>query len=193
VEDGREPDFQDVRRFPHFNTNNLWIHLESLRDRLAQGLELPVIVNPKAVEGAKVLQLETAMGAAIGSFARTRGLVVPRTRFAPVKTCADLLVRRSDCYLVDPAQGTLLRNPARTGGEPVITLGPAYKALDDFDALVPVLPSLVEADALTVEGRVRFDAPVRIRGKVTLRHAGDGAASLRALGRDVLQDETIEL
>ncbi len=193
VEEGHEDDFQDTGRFAHFNTNNLWVHLESLRDRLAKGLELPVIVNPKVVEGTKVLQLETAMGSAIGSFERTRGLVVPRTRFAPVKTNADLLVRRSDCYVVREKDGTLVRNPARTLGEPTVTLGAAYKKIDDFDALFPAVPSLVDAEALNVEGRIRFDRPVRVRGRVTFRHSGEETVDLSALGRDVFENETVTL
>lgn len=193
VEDGHEGDFQDIRRFAHFNTNNLWIHLESLRDRLAKGLELPVIVNPKSVEGTKVLQLETAMGAAIGSFERTRGLVVPRSRFAPVKTNADLLVRRSDCYVVREEDGTLIRNPQRTLGEPVVTLDAAYKKIGDFDALFPCVPSLVAAESLTVEGAVKFDRPVRIAGKVTFRRAGPGVGAVSALGRDAFADEVVSV
>jgi UTP--glucose-1-phosphate uridylyltransferase len=193
VENGHEPDFQDTRRFSSFNTNNLWVNLESLRDRLARGLELPVIVNPKTVEGTKVLQLETAMGSAIGSFERTRGLVVPRTRFAPVKTNADLLVRRSDCYVVREDDGTLVRNPARKLGEPTVTLDASYKRLDDFEALFPSIPSLVDAESLVVEGKVRFDRPVRLCGKVVFRHAGDGITSLSSLGRDRFADETVTL
>jgi UTP--glucose-1-phosphate uridylyltransferase len=191
VEAGHDADFQDVRRFPHFNTNNLWLNLESLRDRMKTGLDLPVIVNPKTVEGTKVLQLETAMGAAIGAFARTRGLVVPRTRFAPVKTNADLLVRRSDCYLLRAEDGTLGRNPARTLGEPTVTLDGNYKNLADFDALFPCIPSLVDAASLTVEGKVRFDKPVRLAGKVVFKHAGDMVGSVAALGRDRFADETV--
>eukprot|EP00961_Rhodomonas_salina_P023712 318632-Rhodomonas_salina.1 len=42
-------------------------------------------------DSAKVFQLETAMGAAIESFAGAGAIVVGRERFAPVKTCADLL------------------------------------------------------------------------------------------------------
>jgi len=191
AESGRESDFQDVDRFPHFNTNNLWIRLESLRDRLARGLDLPVIVNPKTVEGTKVLQLETAMGAAIGSFDRTRGIVVPRTRFAPVKTCADLLVRRSDCFVLDPETCTLGPNPARTLGEPMVTLDAAYRSLADFEALVPEVPSLVDAESLVVEGRIRFDRRVRVRGRVKFRNTSAGVVDASTYDRDDFQDETV--
>ena len=60
-------------------------------------LELPLIVNRKTVDprdpdSTPVLQLESAMGAAISSFEGAELLLVPRTRFAPVKTTDDLLV-----------------------------------------------------------------------------------------------------
>ena len=66
-------------------------------------LELPLIVNRKTVDprdssSTPVLQLESAMGAAIGSFPGASLLCVPRTRFVPVKTTDDLLVLRSDVY-----------------------------------------------------------------------------------------------
>lgn len=32
--------------------------------------------------------------------AHTGAVVVPRSRFAPVKTCGDLLLLRSDCYMI---------------------------------------------------------------------------------------------
>ena len=45
-----------------------------------------------------MFQLETAMGAAIECFVGASAVVVPRERFAPVKTCNDLLSVRSDAY-----------------------------------------------------------------------------------------------
>lgn len=43
------------------------------------------------------------MGAAIECFADSGAVVVPRSRFAPVKTCSDLFVLRSDAYRLTPA------------------------------------------------------------------------------------------
>ena len=48
----------------------------------------------------QVFQLETAMGSAIESFDDSGAVVVPRSRFAPVKTTNDLFVLRSDAYNV---------------------------------------------------------------------------------------------
>ena len=66
-------------------------------------LGLPMIVNRKTVDPADgdspaVLQLETAMGAAIDVFDGAQAIRVGRERFAPVKTCNDLLALRSDAY-----------------------------------------------------------------------------------------------
>ncbi len=189
VEAGHEADFQDVTRFAHFNTNNLWLDLRALKSRLDHGgLDLPVIVNPKKVDGADVLQLETAMGAAIGSFSNTRGLIVPRTRFAPVKTNADLLVRRSDCYALRESDGALVSNPLRRLGEPTVKLSDDYKNLDDFDRLFCTIPSLVDLSALEVKGPFEFDVPVRLAGAVRLENAGRTPVRISCLNRASIED-----
>ena len=74
-------------------------------------LKLPLIknkktVNPRDADSAPVFQLETAMGSAIGCFDDASAIVVPRTRFAPVKTTSDLFVLRSDAYEARPDSGT---------------------------------------------------------------------------------------
>ncbi len=54
----------------YFNTNNLWVNLDSLKETLASSggvLALPLIkntktVNPRDSSSASVYQLETAMG-----------------------------------------------------------------------------------------------------------------------------------
>jgi UTP--glucose-1-phosphate uridylyltransferase. len=38
------------------------------------------------------------MGSAISAFENARAVLVPRTRFAPVKTTQDLLLVMSDCF-----------------------------------------------------------------------------------------------
>ena len=45
-----------------------------------------------------MIQIETAMGAAIEVFPDSRTIEVGRDRFVPVKTTNDLLVLRSDAY-----------------------------------------------------------------------------------------------
>ena len=90
--------FQDIERHRYFNTNNLWIHLPSLRECLAEHdgvMGLPMIRNSKTLDprdasSPKVYQLETAMGAAIAAFESAGALRVPRS---PVRAGQD--VRRS--------------------------------------------------------------------------------------------------
>ncbi len=194
VPDEHLPDFQDVRRFAYFNINNLWVDLHALKERLnARALELGLIVNPKKLGEQPILQLETAMGAAVGAFERSRVMIVSRRRFAPVKDCADLLVRRSDCYTLHPDSWALERSAARKiNAEPVVSLDPAYKNVHDFETLVPFPPSLVDCEALEVRGKIEFDQPSRIRGRVTLS-ASSGSARLSAAGRDSFENEDLVL
>jgi UTP--glucose-1-phosphate uridylyltransferase len=174
--------FQDVERHRYFNTNTLWVDLEALRGLLDERddvLGLPMIVNRKTVDPSdksspEVIQLETAMGAAIDVFDGARAIRVPRRRFAPVKTTSDLLALRSDAYVltddarVEPAEGR--------DGPPVIDLDDDhYKLLRDFEARFPAgAPSLVACERLTVEGDVVFGADVVVRGAVTVQHSGEG-------------------
>ena len=167
--------FRDFRHWRYYNTNNLWVDLRALAGALEEGdgvLELPLIVNRKTVdprdsESPPVLQLETAMGAAIGSFPGAGLLCVPRTRFVPVKTTDDLLVLRSDVYTLS---AELLVEPRPERGErlPFVELDPRfYKLLDEFEARVgDGAPSLVEADRLVVRGDVTFGPGVIVRGAV---------------------------
>lgn len=68
-------------------------------------LRLPLIknkktVNPRDSSSPPVFQLETAMGSAIECFDDAGAVVVPRERFAPVKTTNDLFALRSDAFKV---------------------------------------------------------------------------------------------
>ena len=176
--------FQDTSRHRYFNTNTLWLDLRALRDVLDERggvLGLPMIVNRKTLDpgdssSPAVLQLETAMGAAIDVFDGARAIRVPRDRFAPVKTTDDLLALRSDAYVLHD-DGTLAVAPERDGaGAPLVALdGRYFKFVRDFDARFAAgPPSLVQAQRLTVRGDVRFGAGVVVRGEVTVEHDGDG-------------------
>lgn len=64
-----------------------------------EGMDLEIIVNNKTTDsGEGVIQLETAVGAAIKHFNNAHGINVPRSRFLPVKSCSDLLLITSDLY-----------------------------------------------------------------------------------------------
>ncbi|MEP6953229.1 MAG: UTP--glucose-1-phosphate uridylyltransferase [Solirubrobacteraceae bacterium] len=177
--------FQDTSRHRFFNTNTLWVDLHALRgviDARDGVLGLPMIVNRKTVDPSDksspaVVQLETAMGAAIDVFDGARALRVDRARFAPVKTTDDLLALRSDAYeLTDDARVALV---AGREDAPHVTLDPDYyKLLADFDARFPHgAPSLRECEALTVHGDVTFGHDVVVKGRVELegpREVADG-------------------
>ena len=175
--------FQDVSRHRFFNTNNLWVNLATLRGVLrerANVLGLPMIRNRKTVDpgdssSPAVYQLETAMGAAIGVFDGAQALRVGRERFAPVKTTNDLLVLRSDCYLLTD-EGQVQLAPERGDGVPFVDLDPAhYKLLEPFEERFPAgPPSLVASRRFVVRGDVRFGKDVVARGDVEL----DGPATI---------------
>jgi UTP--glucose-1-phosphate uridylyltransferase len=174
--------FGDIDTWKYFNTNNLWVNLQALAAVLDENdgvLGLPMIVNKKTVDPGdkstpEVFQLETAMGAAVGVFEGARTLVVPRRRFAPVKTTSDLLVLRSDAYvLTDDCR--VEPSPDLADGLPLVELdSDHYKLLRDFDARFPSgPPSLVGARKLAVEGDVKFGAGVVVRGEASVSNDGD--------------------
>jgi UTP--glucose-1-phosphate uridylyltransferase len=167
---------QDVGRHRYVNTNNLWVDLEALRATLDARdgvLGLPIIVNRKTVDPSDssspaVVQLETAMGAAVGVFDGAQALHVPRRRFAPVKTTNDLLALRSDAYVLGDDHRVELA-PERDD-PPVIDLdSDYYKLIGDFEARFPAgAPSLVQCERLVVKGDVTFGRDVVVRGAVTI-------------------------
>jgi UTP--glucose-1-phosphate uridylyltransferase len=161
--------FRDFRRWRYYNSNNLYLDLDALAALLDAGdgvVELPLIVNRKRVAGdgsPEVIQLESAMGAAIGAFDGARAVCVPRTRFAPVKTTDDLLVLRSDVYRLDDDARVV-----RDGEEPFVELDPAhFKTVAEFERRFPAgPPSLAGCERFVVRGDVTFGAGVVARGSV---------------------------
>ncbi len=170
--------FQDVDRYRFFNTNSLWISLPALQeafDRFGM-LRLDLIVNPKTVDprdlgSEPVYQLETAMGAAISAFEGAKVVEVPRARFAPVKTTADLMAIMSDCFVLT-RDNLVVANPERELGAIDIRLDDRfYKKIDDFMARVPQdPPSLLRCKSLDVTGDVVFMPGAELEGDVVLRN-----------------------
>jgi len=182
VADADQDAFQDTARHRFFNANNLWVDLRALADVLRESgpvLGLPLIVNRKTVDpgdssSPAVVQLETAMGAAIGVFEGATALRVPRERFLPVKTTSDLLVLRSDAYVLTGDHRVELA--AGREAAPLVSLSDDFKLLRDFDARFPQgPPSLLEADRLIVDGDVTFGAGVTVRGTARV----DGPATVQ--------------
>ncbi len=169
--DGDLEAFQDIGCHRYFNTNSIWLRLDLLKDRLAECggvLPLPMIRNRKTVDprdknSTPVIQLEVAMGAAIECFEGSQAIEVPRSRFAPVKSSADLFALRSDAYDIG-ADGRVELVAARQGRPPVVVLDDSYKLVDAIESLGN--PSLAECGELRVEGPLRFAEGVVLRGKV---------------------------
>lgn len=171
--------FQDIHKYSFFNTNNLWIRLPALMKTMeANGgtLPLPVIRNEKTVDPSdstspKVYQLETAMGAAIAMFDCASAIVVPRSRFSPVKTCADLLALRSDAYVITPDSHLVLDDRCH-GRPPVVDLDSKhYKLMKGFSGLVKNgVPSMVHCSHVSVKGLVQFGARNVLKGKVMIEN-----------------------
>lgn len=170
--------FTDEFRHPFFHCNNLWFDLQvldrTLRERKGV-LGLPLIKNEKTVDPSdrsspKVIQIETAMGAAVEVFEGATAIGVGRDRFVPVKTTSDLLVLRSDAYELGANGGlTAVADPA-----PVVDLDDSYyKIISDFDQRFPAgAPSLKEARSLAISGDWSFEAGVRVIGEVILEDRG---------------------
>jgi UTP--glucose-1-phosphate uridylyltransferase len=173
VPDEDQDAFEDTERHRFFNANNIWVSLRALKRALDERdgvLGLPMIVNSKTVDPSDpsspgVVQLETAMGAAIGAFEGAAALHVPRSRFAPVKTTSHLLVVRSDAY--ELAEDWTVQLAPERDAAPIVELSDEFKLLRDFESrFAGGPPSLVEAERLEVEGDVRFGRDVRVRGRV---------------------------
>jgi UTP--glucose-1-phosphate uridylyltransferase len=195
------PEFQDVARYRHFNTNNIWLDLQAVVDvarRHDGAIPLPLIsnkknVNPRDRSSRKVIQIETAMGAAIEVFEGALALQVPRRRFAPVKTNNDLLVVRSDVYVLNDDFTITVTPNRKAPGLPIVSLDPQYYGLiKDFEDRMRVVPSLREAVSLSVSGDVVFDHPVEVIGKVRVVGV---LGSRKAIPADVtnLQDIDIQV
>ncbi|PIF03674.1 MAG: UTP--glucose-1-phosphate uridylyltransferase [Propionibacterium sp.] len=172
--------FTDEHRHPYFHTNNLWFDLVRLRDTLRERnsvLGLPMIRNHKTVDPADpastpVVQIESAMGAAVEVFAGATAICVGRDRFLPVKTTNELLLLRSDIYALN--QDALLVSTRE--GQPEIDLDKRYYQLvADFDQRVANVPSLRRADRLSVAGDWTFGEGVQVVGDVAINDQGAAA------------------
>jgi len=137
---------------------------------------LPMIRNDKRCDpldpaSPETIQLETAMGAAIGVFEGARALAVPRARFAPVKTTSDLLLVMSDAYaLTDDRR--VVRHPDVAHDLVVDLDARFYQRIDQFLERFPAgVPSLRACRSLRVEGDHVFGSGVAVEGSVVLENS----------------------
>lgn len=178
----------DLSRHRYCSTNNLWFDLVAMRETLEarEGiLGLPLIKNVKNVDPGdkstpEVIQIETAMGAAIEVFEGSQLIEVGRDRFVPVKTTNDLLVLRSDVYEI----GDDFALTQIAADIPYIDLDDDYyKLVGEFDKRFPEgAPSLAKASSLTIEGDWTFGHGVQFVGDVKL----DSTAAERVPAGEVI-------
>ncbi|XP_057501687.1 UTP--glucose-1-phosphate uridylyltransferase-like [Actinidia eriantha] len=189
VPDENVNEFKSIEKFKIFNTNNLWVNLGAIKRLVEEdALKMEIIPNPKEVDGVKVLQLETAAGAAIRFFDNAIGINVPRSRFLPVKATSDLLLVQSDLYTLN--DGFVTRNPARANpANPSIELGPEFKKVANFLSRFKTIPSIIELDSLKVTGDVWFGAGVTLKGKVFI--AAKHGVKLEIPDGDVIESKEI--
>ena len=170
---------QDIARHPYFNTNSILVRIDALNALLAQYngvLPLPVIRNMKTVDPTDssttpVVQLETAMGAAVSLFEGAICVQVDRMRFLPVKTTDDLFIMRSDRFhLTDTYEmedGNYIF--------PNVDLDPRYyKNINDFNERFPYsVPSLAAANSVTIHGDWTFGQHVVMFSDAVLEDQGE--------------------
>ncbi|XP_031732507.1 UTP--glucose-1-phosphate uridylyltransferase-like isoform X1 [Anarrhichthys ocellatus] len=162
-------EFKSVTKFKIFNTNNLWISLPAIK-RLQEknAMDLEIIVNPKTLDGGlNVIQLETAVGAAIKSFNNAMGVNVPRSRFLPVKTSSDLLLVMSNLYSMDAGSLTMSKK-REFPTTPHVKLGSSFTKVQEFLSRFESIPDMLELDHLTVSGDVTFGKNVSVKGTVII-------------------------
>jgi UTP--glucose-1-phosphate uridylyltransferase len=172
--DDEMDDFQNIERYPYFNTNSIWVDLQTLEKVfLYHGMmPLDLILNKKHLDPRdestpEIFQIETAMGSAISAFREAAALEVPRTRFAPVKTTNDILNVMSDNYRVN-GDFNLVPDPERDLPPIRIDLDPEFfRRIDDFQARFPDgPPSLRHCSSLKVRGDVVFEGHIFLQGQV---------------------------
>ncbi|CAF3971656.1 unnamed protein product, partial [Rotaria sordida] len=162
-------EFKSISKFRIFNTNNLWVNLSAVKRVIEEKtLQMEIIVNHKTMDGGlNVIQLETASGAAIQSFAGAQGINVPRRRFLPVKTTSDLLLVMSNLFTSN--HGNLVMNTKRSfPSNPLVKLGTSFTKVKDFLSRFQSIPDCLELDSLTVSGDVTFGKGVSLRGTVII-------------------------
>merc|ERR1712157_495132 len=117
-------------------------------------------------------------------------IVVPRTRFAPVKKTSDLLLLRSDAYEISEDYRPIL-SPLCEGSAPVISLDSRlYKHVGQLEkATVSGVPSLAKCKRLTIKGKFLMSSKTTFVGTVTVINK---SLEEKLLPEITIQDTTVE-
>merc|ERR1712190_132131 len=127
---------------------------------------------------------------AISTFEGATAILIPRSRFAPVKKTDDLVALRSDAYQLTEDFRIQLA-PERGGVPPLVKLDDRYKFVDAMDTIIPNgVPSLKNCNKLVIKGEVELAAGVVCVGDVTFSNGGDGKKTVAA---GTYENTTVEL
>ena len=178
--------FENIKKFPLFNTNNIWIHLKSIKTTLAKHPQIPLIINQKRDEtGNPFIQLETALGSYLNIFENSGCIVVPRSRFFPVKKNADLLLLQSDIVKESPSGLSLTVDTL-----PIISLSKDYDDISRYHHFIQKIPSLKNLKTLSINGAICIRENVEFKGTV---HINVAENQLLILKNKSFENQTISL
>jgi len=90
-------EFYSIEKFKIFNTNNIWIKLNSLINNYEN---MEIFQNFKTIDNTEFYQIESVIGSGINCFENISIINVPRNRFLPVKKKNNLEDIRSDKYIL---------------------------------------------------------------------------------------------
>ena len=167
VSDSQQALFQEQ---PVFNTNNIWVHIPSLIQVIeSNSLLLDLILNKKSKNGFDFVQLEYAMGSAIQSFDNACAMIVPRSRFFPVKKTNDLLLLLSDVVSFND-DGQLSWDTGKTFD---IQCHAPFDSVEGFFNYLKVVPSLKSSDSLSLQGNICFNHHLELKGTVKFSMANN--------------------
>ncbi|UMM38913.1 hypothetical protein L5515_016182 [Caenorhabditis briggsae] len=161
------PDFCSTKTFKIFNTNNIWVNLKAVKNRLPD-IKSEIIVNKKKVRGREVLQLEFSIGGCIKNFANALCVHVERSRFRPVKNLGDFLSLRSSLCDLDTDTFQIHHNDTM-GVPPVISMDSSvYTSVEEVNMKFPYPLIFKNCQEFNVIGDVAFGKNVQLTGKVTV-------------------------
>ena len=160
-----ESDLDLFMKQPYFNTNNIWVHIPTLLNTIqSKLLSLDLILNQKSIDSKNIIQLEYAMGSAIQSFKSAKALIVPRSRFFPIKKVSDYLLLISDYTTIDD-HGDIFWD---LSSRPMIHCYPPFDTISAFHDQITVIPSLKDIKELTIGGDLHIHDFIRFKGVVNL-------------------------
>ncbi len=171
-------DFESTSRFNLFNTNNIWVHLPTLKTLVEEKkLLMSLIINQKKINNRDVVQFESAIGSAIGSFEKSCILCVPRRRFLPVKLTSDLLLIQSHLFEKNK-DGSLIKKDS-TEELPLISFDAMNLNLNHYLTHFKAIPILDSLTSLHIEGAFKFKENVSLSGDVKLINTSSDTIELK--------------